>query len=223
MPAEPRPGQDPTATAPTIATPLSPGGATGNAPRPQFVLGSASPRRLELLARIGLRPDRIVPAEIDETPLRGEDARSYTRRMAREKAEALIGRAEGAILCADTTVVAGRRILGKPADADEARAFLRLLSGRRHRVLTAIALAHAGRLHERLVQTTLRLRPLSASGIEEYIASGEWQGKAGGYGIQGRAGAFVTWIQGSYSAVVGLPLAETATLLAAIGVRGTLE
>lgn len=219
MSADAPPARDPAAMPQDTCAP-APMDVGAHAPRPQLVLGSASPRRLELLAQIGLRPDRILPAEIDETPLRGEDARSYTIRMAREKAQALIGRVEGAILCADTTVVAGRRILGKPANADEARAFLRLLAGRRHRVLTAVALAHAGRLHERLVQTTLRLRPLSDAGIEDYIASGEWQGKAGGYGIQGRAGAFVTWMQGSYGAVVGLPLAETATLLAAIGLRG---
>ncbi|SMO66323.1 Maf family protein [Paracoccus laeviglucosivorans] len=186
---------------------------------PRLVLGSASPRRLELLAQIGIVPDQVLPADIDETPHRAEDARHYTARMAREKAQALTG-ADGAVLCADTSVVAGRRILGKPEDADEARAFLRLLSGRRHRVLTSVALAHGGRLHERLVETTIRLRPLSPTEIEGYVASGEWQGKAGGYGIQGRAGAFVAWMQGSYSAVVGLPLAETATMLAHIGIRG---
>lgn len=190
---------------------------------PRLVLGSASPRRLELLAQIGIRPDQILPADIDETPLRHEDARGYTCRMAREKAAVLMCQTEGAILCADTSVVAGRRILGKPADADEARGFLRLLSGRRHRVLTAVALAHDGRLHERLVETTLRLRPLAPAEIEDYIASGEWQGKAGGYGVQGRAGAFVIWLQGSYSAVVGLPLAETATLLAHAGIRGNVQ
>ena len=109
--------------------------------RPRLVLGSASPRRLELLGQIGIRPDAVMPADIDETPCRQESARDYTRRMAREKAEALAGRADGVVLCADTSVVAGRRILGKPADADEARSFLSLLSGRRHRVLTAVALA----------------------------------------------------------------------------------
>lgn len=185
---------------------------------PRLILGSASPRRLELLAQIGIRPDAVIAADIDETPIKAEDARSYTSRMAREKAQALIGQAEGVILCADTSVVAGRRILGKPQDPDEARAFLRLLSGRRHRVLTALAMAHGGRIHERLVETTLRLRPLSAAEIDRYIGSGEWQGKAGGYGIQGRAGSFVLWMQGSYSAVVGLPLAETATLLAHAGI-----
>lgn len=191
--------------------------------RPQLVLGSASPRRLELLAQIGIRPDRILPADIDETPLRHEEVRAYTRRMAREKARALADQADGVILCADTSVAAGRRILGKPADADEARAFLHLLSGRRHRVLTAIAVMQGTRLHERLVETTIRLRPLNDAEIESYVASQEWQGKAGGYGIQGRAGGFVAWMQGSYSAVVGLPLAETATLLAHAGISGNLE
>lgn len=191
--------------------------------RPQFILGSASPRRLELLAQIGIRPDRIMPADIDETPQRHEEVRAYTCRMAREKARALVGQAEGVILCADTSVSAGRRILGKPADADEARAFLRLLSGRRHRVLTAVAVAHGDHIRERLVETTIRLRPLTAAEIDAYISSLEWQGKAGGYGIQGRAGGFVTWMQGSYSAVVGLPLAETATLLAHAGIRGNME
>lgn len=184
----------------------------------RLVLGSASPRRLELLAQIGITPDAVLPADIDETPRKAEEARAYTARMAREKAETLAARAEGTILCADTSVVAGRQILGKPADVDEARRFLHLLSGRRHRVLTAVAMAHRGRLHERLVETTIRLRPLSGAEIDAYLASGEWQGKAGGYGIQGRAGAFVLWLQGSYSAVVGLPLAETAMLLAYAGI-----
>ncbi|WP_199262206.1 Maf family protein [Paracoccus binzhouensis] len=191
--------------------------------RPELVLGSASPRRLELLAQIGIIPDRILPTEIDETPHRGESPRDYVRRIAREKAEALLGCTDGAILCADTEVVVGRRILGKPADAAEARRFLELLSGRRHRVLTAVALAHQGRLRERLVETAIRFRPLSPAQIDRYLVSEEWRGKAGGYAIQGRASAFATWMQGSYSAVVGLPLAETATMLAAVGIRERME
>ena len=185
---------------------------------PELVLGSASPRRLELLAQIGVTPARILPAEIDETPLRHEAPRDYVRRMAREKALALAGQAAGAILCADTAVIAGRKILGKPADAAEARGFLTLLSGRRHRVLTSVALLHEGRLRERLVETTIRFRPLTPRQIEAYLASDEWRGKAGGYAIQGRAAAFAVWMQGSYSSVVGLPLAETAALLAAAGI-----
>ncbi|MFT4015262.1 MAG: Maf family protein [Paracoccus sp. (in: a-proteobacteria)] len=190
---------------------------------PALTLGSASPRRLELLAQIGIRPAQVLPADIDETPRRDENPRAYTARMAREKAEALRGRVQGVILCADTSVVAGRRILGKPEDADQARTFLRLLSGRRHRVLTSVAMLHGSRLHERLVETTIRLRPLSDPEIARYIASDEWRGKAGAYGIQGRAGAFVAWMQGSYSAVVGLPLAETANLLAHAGIHGEQE
>lgn len=188
--------------------------------RPTLILGSASPRRQDLLAQIGIRPDRILAAEIDETPHRGESPPAYVRRMAREKSAALAGHGRDAVLCADTAVVAGRRVLGKPADSHEAAQYLRLLSGRRHRVLTAVALAHGGRLRERLVETTIRFRPLSAAEIEAYLASGEWQGKAGGYAIQGRAAAFALWMQGSYTGVVGLPLAETAVLLAAIGIRG---
>ena len=187
--------------------------------RPQLILGSASPRRLELLAQIGVRPDRVMPADIDELPAAGECPRDYVRRMAREKSQALSKQVAGAILCADTAVVVGRRILGKPADRDQAREYLQLLSGRRHRVMTGVALMHDGRLRERLVQTTIRFRPLDKAQIQAYLDSGEWQDKAGAYAIQGRAGGFVLWIQGSYSAVVGLPLAEVSTLLAAIGIR----
>lgn len=176
-----------------------------------------------MLAQIGIAPHRIIPAEIDETPLRGELPHDYVRRMAREKVLALSATVPGAVLCADTTVVAGRRILGKPEDAAEAREFLRLLSGRRHLVLTAIALSHADRLRERLVQTVIRFRPLTAAEIDDYLGGHEWQGKAGGYAVQGRAGSFVSWMRGSYSAVVGLPLAETATLLAGIGIKGACE
>ena len=181
----------------------------------RLILGSASPRRLDLLAQIGITPDEIRPADIDETPRRGEDARTYVRRMAAEKAEAVPAEADDIVLAADTVVTAGRRILGKPEDVAQARAFLTLLSGRRHRVMTAITLRRQGREWSRLVETQVRLRPLSAQEIEDYLASNEWQGKAGGYAIQGRAGAFVNWIEGSFSAVVGLPLAETATLLRA--------
>ena len=181
----------------------------------RLILGSASPRRLDLLAQIGITPDEIRPADIDETPRRNEDARAYVRRMAAEKAEAVPAPADDIVLAADTVVTAGRRILGKPQDAAEARAFLTLLSGRRHRVMTALTLRRHGREWSRLVETQVRLRPLSPQEIDDYLASGEWQGKAGGYAIQGRAAAFVNWIEGSFSAVVGLPLAETATLLRA--------
>ncbi len=181
----------------------------------RLILGSASPRRLDLLAQIGITPDEIRPADIDETPRRNEDARAYVRRMAAEKANAVPAAADDIVLAADTVVTAGRRILGKPQNPAEARAFLTLLSGRRHRVMTALTLRRYGREWSRLVETQVRLRPLSPQEIDDYLASGEWQGKAGGYAIQGRAGAFVNWIEGSFSAVVGLPLAETATLLRA--------
>ncbi|MDO5641475.1 MAG: Maf family protein [Paracoccus sp. (in: a-proteobacteria)] len=186
-------------------------------PRPRLILASASPRRLELLAQIGLTPDEIRPADIDETPQRGETARDYVRRMAAEKCAATTALPDEIVLSADTVVTAGRRILGKPENAAEAQAFLTLLSGRRHRVMTALALRRGGRGWLRLVETTVKMRALSPPEIAAYIASGEWQGKAGGYAIQGRAGAFVGWISGSFTGVVGLPLAETAGLLQAAG------
>lgn len=184
----------------------------------RLILGSASPRRLELLAALGFVPDEIRPADIDETPLKGESPRAYVRRMAAGKARAVPRGPGEAVLAADTTVCVGTRILGKPGDEAEAARFLRLMSGRRHRVITAIAVAAGERLWEREVETQLKMKRLSAAEIAGYVASGEWRGKAGGYGIQGRAAAFIPWIQGSHSAVVGLPLAETATLLAAAGV-----
>ncbi|HRO15573.1 MAG TPA: Maf family protein [Paracoccus sp. (in: a-proteobacteria)] len=188
--------------------------------RPRLVLASASPRRLELLAQIGVVPDAVIPADIDETPRRAETPRAYVARMAAEKAQAVVGLDEGVVLAADTTVVAGRRILGKPADEAEAGAFLKLLSGRRHRVLTAVTVIAQGRARHRMVETIIRFRPLNADEIGAYVAGGDWRGKAGGYGIQGPAAAFAPWMQGSFTAVVGLPLAETATLLAAAGVTG---
>ena len=187
--------------------------------RPPLTLASASPRRLELLAQLGIVPDRIAPADIDETARQGEPPRDYARRMAREKLLAVEDDG-GVTLAADTVVWAGRRILGKPADEAEAEAFLRLLSGRRHRVGTAVALRRGARESLCLVETIVRFRPLSAAEIADHVANGEWRGKAGGYAIHGRAAAFAPWIQGSFSAVVGLPLAETASMLAAMGVRG---
>lgn len=183
----------------------------------RLVLASASPRRLALLAQIGVVPDAVLPAEIDETPATGEVPRIYARRIAAAKARALATGPDDIVLAADTTVALGRRILGKPADAGEAAAFLLALSGRRHRVITAIALRRGNRLWQREVISAVRMKRLSDDELNAYLASGEWRGKAGGYAIQGRAGAFVPWISGSFSAVVGLPLAETATLLAAAG------
>ncbi|WP_339113335.1 Maf family protein [Thioclava sp. GXIMD2076] len=184
----------------------------------KLILGSASPRRRELLDQLGLVPDAVRAPDIDETPRKAERPRDYVARMAREKAMALDLAADEVILCADTTVTCGRRILGKPEDAAEAAEFLFMLSGRRHHVLTAVAVRGAFGIRERLVDTVVKFRPLSNEDVNAYLASGEWQGKAGGYAIQGLGGAFVPWIQGSYTGVVGLPLAETATLLTSAGV-----
>ena len=183
----------------------------------QFILGSGSPRRLELLAQIGVTPDAVRPPDIDETPLKGELPRPYCARMAREKVRAVVADEGDIVLCADTTVALGRRILGKPADAAEAADFLKRMSGRRHKVITAIAVRQGGRIWERDVQSAVKMKNLSEAEIASYLATGDWQGKAGGYGIQGPAGAFIPWISGSFSAIVGLPLAETANLLTAAG------
>ena len=185
--------------------------------RPRLVLGSGSPRRLELLAQIGLRPDDIRPPDIDESPRKAELPRDYVKRIAREKALAVDIAADEVLLCADTTVAVGRRILGKPADAGEAAEFLHLMSGRRHRVITAVAVRHNDRLRVVDVQTTVSMKRLSNAEVNSYLASGDWKGKAGGYAIQGPAGAFIPWINGSFTAVVGLPLAETASALQQIG------
>lgn len=183
----------------------------------KLVLGSASPRRAELLAQIGIRADDVRPADIDETPLRNELPRPYASRIARAKAEAVPCAADEILLCGDTTVALGRRILGKPVDAAEAGAFLRGLSGRRHKVITALAVRRGDRLWQRDVVSTVRMKRLSRQDIDWYLSSGEWQGKAGAYAIQGRAAAFIPWLSGSFTAVVGLPLAETAALLHAAG------
>lgn len=190
--------------------------------RPRLILASASPRRLELLAQVGIRPDATLPTDIDETPLPRELARACALRLAAAKAEA-VRDDDAVVLAADTIVAVGRRILGKPTDAKEAEAFLRLLSGRRHRVVTGVAVRTpdktGGKTRLRAVETAVRFKQLDRGEIAAYLASGEWQGKAGGYAIQGRAGALVPWIGGSYSNVVGLPLTETVNLLAVAGVR----
>lgn len=183
----------------------------------KLILGSASPRRRELLAQLGVVADAVRPPEIDETPARGELPRPYCARVAREKAAAVEAGADDIVLCADTTVAVGRRILGKPADAAEAERFLRLMSGRRHRVITAVAVRRGARMWQRCVVTAVRMKRLSEPEIAAYLATGDWQGKAGGYAIQGPAGALIPWIEGSFTAVVGLPLAETAALLQAAG------
>ena len=183
-----------------------------------LVLASASPRRLALLARIGVTPDRVVSPDVDESPLKAEPPRAYVLRIAALKAEAVPRGADEIVLAGDTTIAAGRRILGQPADADEARRMLTLLSGRRHHCLSAVAaIGPDGRLRTRLSDTIVAFKPLSPAEIDRYLAGDEWAGKAGAYAIQGRAEAWVRFIQGSYSGVVGLPLFETRALLAASG------
>lgn len=184
----------------------------------RLILGSASPRRHELLAQLGLTPDAVTPPDIDETPRKGELPRPYCARLAREKAAAVPGAGpEDVVLCADTTVALGRRILGKPADAGEAAAFLTALGGRRHQVITAVAVRRGDRVWSRESVSAVKMKRLSDAELNSYLDSGEWMGKAGGYAIQGRAGAFIPWITGSFTGIVGLPLAETAALLAAAG------
>lgn len=185
----------------------------------RLILGSASPRRRELLGQLGLVPDRIVSPDIDETPRNGEAPRAYCLRMAVEKAAALPVGPDEVLLTADTTVALGRRILGKPADETEARSFLERLSGRRHTVITAVAVRGGERLRTRDNVTSVRMKRLSQVEIAGYLATGDWLGKAGGYAIQGPAAGFIPWIQGSYSGVMGLPLAETAALLQAAGME----
>jgi septum formation protein len=192
---------------------------------PRLVLASASPRRLALLAQIGVKPESILPSEIDEAPRRGETPRALAERLAMDKASVAAATASKPgdlsprlTLAADTVVCVGRRILPKCATLDEAEACLNLLSGRGHRVYTGLALiAAGGAARRRLVETRVRFKRLSRGEIEAYLASGEWRGKAGGYAIQGLAATFVERLVGSYSNVVGLPLAETAALLAGQG------
>ncbi len=187
---------------------------------PRFVLASASPRRLELLAQIGVVPDAVDPAALDEVPVRGELPAAHAARLAEEKAAAVRARhPDAVILAADTVVALGRRILPKAEDEATARRCLAMLSGRRHRVIGGVAVAGPdGAARRRLVTTAVKFKRLSAAEIDAYLAGGEWRGKAGGYAIQGRAAALIPWINGSYSNVVGLPLYETARLLQAAGV-----
>lgn len=186
-----------------------------------LVLASASPRRLDLLCQIGIEPAAVDPADVDETPLKGELPGPHALRLARTKAEAVAARHPGAVvLGADTVVAAGRRILPKAETEAQARACLALLSGRRHRVYGGVTLVlPGGRRIERTVMTAVAFKRLDAEETERYIASGEWRGKAGGYAIQGRAAALVRWIAGSYSNVVGLPLHEVAGMLRGAGIR----
>ena len=184
-----------------------------------LVLASASPRRLDLLARIGVVPDSVVPADVDESVLRGELPRDHALRLAREKAEAVAAKNPDAlVLAADTVVSVGRRVLPKVEDEATLRACMKLLSGRRHRVMTGVALAAPRQpVRTRLVETMIAMKPLSQDEIDYYAAHGEWRGKAGGYALQGYGEVYVRHIAGSYSNVVGLPLAETRVLLKAAG------
>ena len=170
-----------------------------------------------MLAVLGLVPDAVRSPDIDEAPQKGESPRAYCLRIAQSKAEALAADPDDIILCADTTVALGRRILGKPDGVGQARDYLNLLSGRRHRVITAVAVKTVQRVWLKDVTSTVRMKRLSLEEREAYLATGDWQGKAGGYGIQGPAGAFIPWISGSYPAIMGLPLAETAQVLQAAG------
>ena len=185
----------------------------------RLILGSASPRRKELLAQLGIVPDAITPPDIDEDPKKGELPLPYCTRIARQKVLAVAAAPEDLVLCADTTVALGRRILGKPADAGQAAAFLTALGGRRHQVITAVALRLGDKVWERQSVSAVKMKRLSDAELNAYLASGEWQGKAGAYAIQGPAGAFIPWISGSYQAIMGLPLPETAQLLQAAGLR----
>ncbi|HCW49882.1 MAG TPA: septum formation inhibitor Maf [Brevundimonas sp.] len=188
---------------------------------PRLILASSSPRRIELLALIGIAPDLVDPADIDETPQRAETPARLAQRLACSKAAVVAERhPDDVVLAADTVVAVGRRLLEKPADEAEATRFLKLLSGRNHRVFTGVAVIHGGRTSWRVVETRVSFKPLSDGEIAAYVASGEWRGKAGGYGIQGRAAAFITRIVGSHPAVMGLPLYEAANLLRGAGWRG---
>ncbi|MCX2561099.1 Maf family protein [Acetobacter farinalis] len=195
-------------------------GGTESVGRPHFVLASASPRRLDLLRQIGLVPDRILPADLDETPARTELPRPYVRRMAAEKAEHVAASLTepALVLGADTVVALGRRILPKAENRETARACLEQLSGRRHTVLTALSLVPSagwpeGRRSERVVETAVTFSRMTSHQIESLLDLGDWQGKAGGYALQGHAAAFIRFLSGSASAVIGLPLFETAQLL----------
>jgi septum formation protein len=184
----------------------------------KLVLGSGSPRRLELLAQIGLTPFAIRAPDINEDVKTGELPRDYVKRIAAQKVAAVAADADEVVLCADTTVALGRRIMGKPADAGEAAAFLYALSGRRHKVITALAVKRGTQVWTKDVQSTVAFKQLSDAEVNAYIASDDWRGKAGGYAIQGPASAYIPWINGSYTGIVGLPLAETAGLLTAAGI-----
>ncbi len=183
----------------------------------RLILGSGSPRRLEILAQMGIVPDAVLPPDIDESPARGELPRPYAQRLAREKALAVLAGDDDIVLCADTTVALGRRILGKPDNAGQAAEFLLALGGRRHSVITAVAVRRGARVWVRDSVSQVKMKRLSDVELNDYLARGDWQGKAGAYGIQGAAGAFIPWISGSFTGIMGLPMAETAAMLATAG------
>lgn len=186
----------------------------------KIVLASSSPRRLELLGRLGVKPDRIVSPDIDEAPGKAELPRDYVVRMAREKAAAVKRDSDEILIAGDTTVAVGRRILGQAVDADEQRKFLELISGRRHHVMTSVCVvAPDGTARTKLSDSIVKFKRFEPREMEAYIASGEGEGKAGGYAIQGMAEAFVIWMSGSYSGVMGLPLYETRNLLITSGYK----
>jgi len=189
-------------------------------PYPSLILASASPRRLDLLSQIGISPDQVQPANINEDPIAGETPRVHAQRMACEKARHISDRRDmqSIVLAADTVVGVGRRILPKTEKAEDAEYCLQLMSGRAHRVFTGIAVIDAsGVLRHRVVETRIKMKRLSEAEISNYLASNEWRGKAGGYGIQGRAAGLIAHLNGSYSNVVGLPLFETRKLLISAG------
>ena len=184
----------------------------------RLILASASPRRLDLLARIGIAPDEVAPADIDESVLRGELPKAHALRLAEEKAAAVAQRfPDDLVLAADTVVAVGRRILPKVEDEATLRACMKLLSGRRHRVMTGVALSVGSSIRSRVVETMIAMKRLSAEEIDFYASHGEWRGKAGGYALQGYGEVYVRHIAGSYSNVVGLPLAETRHILKSAG------
>jgi len=185
----------------------------------KLILGSSSPRRLELLSQLRIKPDLIKSPDIDEATKKLELPRDYCIRMAKEKANAIDVEYDDVLLTADTIVCVGRRILGKPSNEDQVREFLKILSGRRHKVITSVAVKYQDKLLERCVISTVKMKNISNSELDAYVSLEDWKDKAGGYGLQGYAAVFVTWIQGSFSSIIGLPLAETSALLSVAGIR----
>ena len=183
----------------------------------KLILGSASPRRKEILAQVGIIPFEIRAPNIDETPLAKELPLQYCRRITEKKIQELKLADDEIAICADTTVAVGRRILGKPSDRDEANSFLSLLSGRRHKVITCVTVRKQNKIRTKEVVSRVKMRALGFQEKEFYLDSGDWEGKAGGYGIQGIASSFIPWIGGSYTGIVGLPLTETIGLLRTFG------